>query len=79
MSNENTVAYILSPISFKIKDDNYQLIDISFSMLQLRDVQIFYNRGFGHILKKNGEMMKTSELTEQIAATMESYNFEPRQ
>jgi len=79
MSNENTAAYILSPISFKIKDDNYQIIDISFSMLQLGDAQIFYNRGFGHILKKNGKTMKTSELTEQIAATMESYNFEPRQ
>lgn len=78
-SNENTAAYILSPISFEIKDDKYQIVDISFSMIQLGDAQVFYNRGFGHVLKKNGEMMKTSELTEQIAATMQSYNFEPRQ
>lgn len=74
-----TPSYALDKIEFKINKDEYLIFLIAFKTLHIeRDVQIFYNCGFGYVLYKNKKMMKISETDELMMNTMIKLNFEPR-
>ena len=65
-------------ISLKINTDLYEVELIAFRVLDaktLNKYQIFYNGGLGFFLKKNGNRMESSDISEALFNTMFNLNF----
>jgi len=73
-----TPAYMPDEITFAIGSDKYCIFSIAFKAIQTKGNQIFYNNGYGYILKKNGKAMMIEEITPTLTNTLLNYNFTPR-